>query len=68
MTFARENIDMKLVKLNDSLRSKLKNHYQPFIITQISSNRFLEMMYTSNDIDFKKSIIPVLLGKSSLLG
>ena len=61
MRFARQNIDMRLIKLNDSLRSKLKKHYQPSIITQISGNRFLEMMYTSNDIDFKKSIILVLL-------
>ena len=62
MTFARQNIDMRLIKLNDNLRSKVKKHYQPSIITQISGNLFLETMYTSNDIDFKKSIIPVLLG------
>ena len=68
MTFAIQNIDMGLIKLNDSLRSKLKKHYQPSIITQISAKCFLEMIYTSNDIDFKKSIIPVLLGKSSIVG
>ena len=68
MTFMRQNIDVRLVKLNDTLRSKLKKHYQPHIITQISGNRFLEMWYTSNDIDFKKSIIPVLLGKLSIIG
>ena len=68
MRFARQNIDMRLIKLNDSLRSKLKKPYQPSIITQISTNRFLEMMYTSDDIDFKKSIIPVLLRKFSIIG
>ena len=40
MRFMRQNIDMRLVKLNDTLRSKLKKHYQPSIITQISTNRF----------------------------
>ena len=59
---------MGLIKLNDSLRSKLKKHYQPSIITQISMKCFLEMIYNSDDIDFKKSIIPVLLGKSSIVG
>ena len=44
MRLARQNIDMRLIKLIDSLRSKLKKHYQPSIITQISGNRFLEMM------------------------
>ena len=68
MRFARQNIDMRLIKLNDTLRSKLKKHYQPSIITQITWNRFLEMMYTSDVIDFKKSIIPFLLGKSSIMG
>ena len=68
MRFMRQNIDMRLVKLNDALRYKLKKYYQPSSITQISGNRFLEMMYTSNDIDFKKSFIPVLLGKLSIIG
>ena len=67
MSFARLNIDMRLIKLHESLRSKLKKHYQPSIITQISGKCFLEMMYTGDDIDFKKSIIPVLLGKSSIV-
>ena len=40
MRFMRQNIDMRLVKLNDSLRSKLKTHYQPSIFTEISENRF----------------------------
>ena len=40
MSFARLNIDMRLIKLHDSLRSKLKKHYQPSFITQISGNVF----------------------------
>ena len=51
MTFARQSIDMGLVKLNDSLRSKLKKHYQPSIITQISECCFLEMTYAGNERD-----------------
>ena len=68
MRFMRQNNDMRLIKLNDTLRTKLKKHYQSSIITPISGKHFLEMMYTSNDIDFKKSLIPVLLGKSSIVG
>ena len=68
MRFARQIIDMGLINISDTLRTKLKKHYQPSIITQISGKHFLEMMYTSDDIDFKKSIIPVLLGKSSIVG
>ena len=37
-------------------------------MTQFTWNRFLEMMYTSNDTGLKKSIIPVLIEKSSILG
>ena len=40
MRFARQKIDMGLIKLNDSLRSKLKKHYQPSIITQMSGKCF----------------------------
>ena len=54
MTFMRQNIDMTLVKLNDTLRSKLKKHHQPSIFTETSPNRFLEMTYAGNDMDFKK--------------
>ena len=67
MRFATQNIDMRLIKLNDTLRSKLEKRYQPSINTQITWNRYLKMIYTSKDIDFKKSIIPVLLGKSSIV-
>ena len=63
MRFARQNIDMRLIKLNDTLRSKLKKHYQPYIITLITWNRFLEMMYTSDDIDFKKINYTVFIRK-----
>ena len=69
MRFARQIIDMRLIKPKDTLRSKLKiKHFQPPTTTQITLNRFLKMMYTSNDIDFKKSIITVLLVKSSIMG
>ena len=40
MRFMRQNIDMRLIKLNDSLRSKLKKCYKPTIITQITGDRF----------------------------
>ena len=36
MRFMRQNIDMRLVKLNDTLRSKLRKQYQPSIFTQTS--------------------------------
>ena len=68
MRFMRQNIDMRMIKLNDSLRSKLKKQYQPSNITQMTGDCFLEMMYTSNDIDFNKSIIPTLLGNLRIVG
>ena len=44
MRFMRQNIDMRLAKPNDTLRSKLKKkHYQPSIFTQTSGNCFLEI-------------------------
>ena len=45
MTFMRQNIDMSLVKLKDTLRSKLKKHYHTSIFTETSSKWFLEMTY-----------------------
>ena len=42
--------------LNDTLRSKLKKHYQPSIFTQTSGNCFLEMAYTGDEINLKKII------------
>ena len=68
MRFARQNIDMGLIKLNGSLRSKLKKHYQPSIITQISESCFLEMTYAGYERDYKKSIITALLEELSIVG
>ena len=66
MRFMRQNIDMRLVKLNDALRSKLKKHYQPSIITQTSGNRILEMTYADNEMDYKKLFITALLEELSM--
>ena len=68
MRFMRQNIDMELVKLNDTLRSKLKKHYQPSIFTQTPGNCFLEMTHTGNEMDFKKLFISKLLEELSIAG
>ena len=68
MGFMRRNIDMRLVKLNDALRSKLKKHYQPSIFTQTSGNCFLEMTYAGNEMNYKQSIISALLEELSIVG
>ena len=68
MRFMRQNIDMEWVKLNNTLRSKLKKHYQPSIFTQTSGSWFLEMTYAGNERDFKKSIITALLEELSIVG
>ena len=67
MRFMRQNIDMRLVKLNNSLRFKLKKLYQPSIFTQTPGNCFLEMTYTGNEMDFKKLFISKLL-ELSIIG
>ena len=63
----RQKIDMSLVKLNDTLRSKLRKLYQPSIFTETSSNRFLEMTYTGGDMDYKKIFIASLLEDISII-
>ena len=67
MRFMRQNIDMRLVKLNDTLRSKFKKHYQPSIFTQTSGNCFLEMAYTGDERDFKNLFITALLEEFSII-
>ena len=67
MKFMRQNIDMRLVKLNDTLRFKLKKHYQPSIFTQTSGNCFLEMAYTGDERDFKNLFITALLEELSII-
>ena len=64
----RQNIDMRLVKLNDSLRFKLKKHYQPSIFIQTPGNCFLEMTYTGNEMDFEKLFISKLLEELNIVG
>ena len=64
----RQNIDMRLVKLDDTLRSKLKKHYQPSIFTQTSKNRFSEMAYTGDERDFENLFIIALLEELSIRG
>ena len=68
MRFMRQNIDMELVKLNDTLRSKLKKHYQPSIFTQAPESCFLEMIYNGNEMDFKKLFISRLLEELNIVG
>ena len=48
LEFARYNIDMQLIKLNDGLRSKL-NKQQPAIITQMSLNQISLLTRMSTD-------------------
>ena len=48
LEFARYNIDMQLIKLNDGLRSKL-NKQQPAIITQMSLNHISLLTRMSTD-------------------
>ena len=67
MRFMRQNIDMRLVKLNDTLRSKLKKHYQPSVFTQTSGSCFLEMAYTGDERDFKKFFKTALLEELSII-
>ena len=40
-SFAKENLDMMLIRLNESLRSKLGNNYQPRVLTQLTGEQFL---------------------------
>ena len=68
MRIMRQNIDMRLVKLNDTLRSKLKKHYQPSFFTQTSRNCFLEIAYTGDERDFKNLFITALLEELSIIG
>ena len=53
MGFVIENTDMELIKLNDSLRSKLKEKGQPSVITFITQEHFSEIFSSNADPDFK---------------
>ena len=66
LEFARYNIDMRLIKLNDALRTKL-NKQQPAIIAQMTNKHILEMAYNSNDIEYRKTILSTLLEKMNKL-
>ena len=55
--FVIENTDKELIKLNNSLRSKLKKEYQPTVTTLSTEDQFLEMLNSNADRDFKKSVI-----------
>ena len=52
-----ENTDKELIKLNNSLRSKLKKQYQPTVTTLFTEDQFLEVLNSNADRDFKKSVI-----------
>ena len=41
MSSLKENLDMVLIRLNDSLRSKLRKHYQPRVLTKPTGEQFL---------------------------
>ena len=55
--FVIENTDKELIKLNNSLRSKVKNEYQPSVVTLITEDQFLGTLNSNADPDFKKSAI-----------
>ena len=57
---------MRLIKLNDALRTKL-NKQQPAIIAQMTNKHILEMAYNSNDIEYRKTILSTLLEKMNKL-
>ena len=54
--FVIENTDKELIKLNNSLRSKLKKEYQPTVITLITEGQFLEILNSNPSPDFKKLV------------
>ena len=61
------NIDKGLIKLNNSLRSKLKKDCQPTVITLINEDHFLENLNSNPDPDFRKLVISnMLLGEEFL--
>ena len=61
MVFVRENINMDLIRLYDSLRSKLRKEYKPCVIAQISMLQAMELLSTDIDEECKKSLIKGLL-------
>ena len=63
LEFARYNIDMQLIKLNDGLRSKL-NRQQPAIITQLSLNYISHIARNSTDRDYQNKSFIDFIGKN----
>ena len=59
--FVRENIDMELISLNDSLRSKLGKQYQPRIIAQLITGQIMKILGSDIDQDYKKRLIKGVL-------
>ena len=55
--FTIQNTNKELIKLNISLRSKLKKECQPTVITLITNDQFLEILNSDVDPDFKKLVI-----------
>ena len=66
LEFARHNIDMQLIKLNDGLRSKI-NRQQPAIITQKSLNHISQLARNSTDRDYQNKTLSFLLEKMNIL-
>ena len=62
LEFARYNIHMQLIKLNDGLRSKL-NKQQPAIITQMSLNHISLLRRNSRDRDYQDEFLTYILEK-----
>ena len=54
--FVRENIDRELIRLNDSLRSKLRKEYQPCVIAQLTMGQTMKILGSDIDQEYKKSL------------
>ena len=53
MSFVKENLVM-LIRLNDSLRSKLREEHQPCVIAQLTMEQTMEVLRSDIDQESKK--------------
>ena len=60
MSFVKANLVM-LIRLNDSLRSKLKEEHQPCVIAQLTMEQTMEVLRSDIDQECKKSLIKGML-------
>ena len=64
MRFVQENLDMVLIRRNDSLRSNLRKHYQSCLIAQLTGEHFFEILISNAHQDYKKSVLMGLLSEN----